>query len=149
LEKDIGSNLLGLALYGSFARGDFTASSDLDLIVVFGVADRSPFKRIDLVLPAVIRARNSDAYRSLARLGYTPDFSPLIYQADELQNTPSIFIDAAHEAVIIADTGVLRQKFLQVRRRMKQLGARKVRVGRRDSYWVLKPALKLGEVVEI
>jgi hypothetical protein len=149
LRADLGSNLLSLALYGSFARGDFKLTSDLDLLIILKAADRTRGRRVNLVLPAITRARESHAWRELRILGYSPDFAPLIYRTDELAHTPAVLIDAAHDAVIMLDTGVLSAKLAQVRTRLQELGARRITIGERDWYWVLKPNLRPGEVVEV
>jgi predicted nucleotidyltransferase len=149
LRVDLGDNLLSLAVYGSFARGDFVLTSDLDLLVILRTADRICGHRVDLVLPAILRTRKSEPYRALRALGFMPDFAPLIYRGDELTSTPAVFIDAAHDAVIICDTGMLAEKFLQVRMRMKDLGSQRIKVGERDWYWILKPGSEPGEDIEI
>jgi predicted nucleotidyltransferase len=142
LHQDLGDSLQSLVLYGSFARGDFRAGSDLDLIIVLKSADPRPFRRIDLVLPAVIRARNSSAFRRLRRQGFMPDFAPLVLRIDELKDTPSVLIDAAYDGVIVYDTGVIARKFLSIKRRLRELKARRVWTGPRGWYWLLSPDLK-------
>jgi len=149
LRADLDDNLLSLALYGSFARGDFVLTSDLDLLIVLRSAAGTRGRRIDLVLPAILRARESDAWRELRTLGYSPDFAPLIYRADELANTPAVFVDAANDAILVLDTGALAAKLEQVRARLKELGAKKVIVGERNWYWILKPDLRPGEAVKL
>ncbi len=149
LKKDLKENLLALAVYGSFARGDYKKTSDLDLIIILKKCSKSPNERASLILPAILRTRETIEYKEVRKEGFFPDFSPIIYQEDELAKTPSIFIDACFDSVIVYDTGVLKNKFEKVRRKLKELGAKRVDLGDGKRYWVLKPDLKPGEVFEI
>jgi hypothetical protein len=149
LRRDLGDDLLSLALYGSFARGDYVLTSDLDLIIVLDPAARDRGDRIDLILPAILRTQESAAFGQVRAQGFSPDFSPLIYYPDELRDTPSVFIAAATDGIILHDAGVLAQKFAAVRNRLNELGAKRIQLGDRDCFWLLKPDLKPGEVFEI
>jgi len=45
-----------VVLVGSYARGDFGAWSDIDLLVVVEEGDPNPLRRYDRALPALVRA---------------------------------------------------------------------------------------------
>ena len=52
------------------------------------------------------------------------------------------------DAVILHDEGILSEELEKLKRRLKELGAKKIRTG--DTwFWILKPDLKLGEELEL
>ncbi|RLI85335.1 MAG: nucleotidyltransferase domain-containing protein, partial [Archaeoglobales archaeon] len=66
----------------------------------------------------------------------------------ELSMHPPLLLDLVHDAVIIYDTGVLERELRIVEEKLKKLGAKRVEKGK-DRFWVLKPDIKPGEVIEI
>jgi len=49
--------------------------------------------------------------------------------------------------VLVYDTGVLEGELKIIEEKLKKLGAK--RIGGDDRFWILKPDIKPGEVIEI
>lgn len=79
--------------------------------------------------------------------GLTPFLSLLVLSLEEANENRFLYLDMIEEAIILVDQGGFFSKKLEsLRRRLKELGAKKIRRNR-DWYWDLKPDLKLGDSV--
>jgi predicted nucleotidyltransferase len=143
----LGSELLGIALFGSAARGQAGPNSDLDLYAVTR-------RRIPLLDPRIDvahrRARESAEYRGLVLDGYRPEPMPVFHSVAELTAHPWILLDISHHGIIVSDPdGVLTCELNAVRRRLTDLGARRVVQSDGTWYWDLKPDWRPGDVIEL
>ena len=147
LEKRITVN--SLILFGSYARGEERMESDIDFIVVSEDFPRKFSDRFDIVREAINSIKETEYYRRLREAGRYPQFSPIPYRPEELEDTPPLLLDVLEDGVILRDDGTMRRKLEELNMRLTDLGAKrkKSRSGRR--YWVLKPEIKPGEVIEI
>lgn len=59
-----------------------------------------------------------------------------------------MLLDLTIDAVILHDAGILSEELEKLRKRLKELGARKINTGN-SWFWILKPDLKLGEELEL
>jgi hypothetical protein len=81
--------------------------------------------------------------------GRSAFISDVYLTPEEAQSHPPILLDVADHGVIAYDRdGFLAGVLEDIRKRLKQLGARKV-TAKKGYYWVLKPNAKPTEVVEI
>ena len=141
--KDMfGDDLVSIVVFGSVGRGDCTENSDIDMIVVVRNLPKSFFKRINLFIPIIEKVRRNTHSRVLIQI------YPLTV-GEASKNRP-LYLDMLTDAVILYDKnhfmeGVLRKLW----RKLKSLGTRKVRLKNGSWLWILKPDIKLGEVVEI
>ena len=138
---------MSVVLFGSVARGDASAASDLDLLIVAEDLPQGQFARKRLLAAAdaafeedLERAQSAGVDTRLARIIRTPD---------EAARPIPLYFDLTEDAVILHDrreffAGVLDRLRVSLRR----LGARRVRQGA-VWYWDLKPDFKPGDVVEI
>jgi len=128
--------LRSVALFGSQARGEATARSDVDLAIV-------------------VSGRGADDYGALTRslgghgLREPPFISAVIWSDVDLAGHPWLLIDVAVDGIVLLDDGVLGREMEAVRRRLAALGSRRVRLPDGTWYWDLKPDWKPGDVVEI
>jgi hypothetical protein len=91
----------------------------------------------------------SEASRSLRASGRSALISEVFLTPEEVRRHPPILLDMTEEGIILHDKGGFLEKELEaIRRRLRELGARKVATPK-GHYWILKPDLKPGEVVEI
>ena len=67
---------------------------------------------------------------------------------EELKKHPPILLDLTEDAVILYDTGILKEEIENLKRRLESLGAKRIRTGN-TWFWILKPDLKLGEELEL
>ena len=143
----LGDDLRAVALFGSVARGEAGPDSDLDLYLVTRIRV-SPL--LDPRLDRVRGVRESPEYHELARLGYQPDPMPILHTVEHLATHPWILLDISHHGVILHDPdGVLARELEAVRRRLADLGARRVEQPDGSWYWDLKQDWRPGEVVEL
>ena len=142
----LGDDLVAIALFGSVARGQARPDSDLDLYVVTRLPIlgdprlRATWERIDA----------SPEYQTLVAAGYRPTPSPVLHTVDELRCHSWILLDITHHGIVLYDpVGVLERELNAVRRRMAELGSRRVELADGSWYWDLKPDWRPGEVVDL
>ena len=141
LRREFGERLVSVAIYGSAARGEAGEESDLDVLVV---AEDLPD---DLGERLRISGRLAISLRPPP--GVPSPLSAVLLTPREVSRNPPILLDLVEDAVILYDRGGFLSRALErLRKRLKELGAKRVRT-ERGWYWVLKPDAKFGEVVEI
>lgn len=143
----LADDLLAVACFGSAARGEAGPDSDLDLYVV----TRSRVSiLLDPRLDEARRVRETPEYQALASAGCRPDPSPIFHSAAMLRTHPWILLDIADHGLVLYDPeGVLARELEAVRRRLRELGAKRIERPDGSWYWDLKPDWRPGEVVEL
>ena len=144
--RALGEDLVAIALFGSVARGQARPDSDLDLYVVTCrpiLGDprlRTIWGRVDA----------SPEYQELGAAGYRPTPSPVLHTIDELRRHSWILLDITHHGIVLYDPAALLERELNaVRRRMAELGSRRVELADGSWYWDIKPDWRPGEVVDL
>lgn len=141
--------LVSIVLFGSVAEGRARRESDVDLLIV---AEGLPSRYSDR-----LRAFN-EAVRGLEELrlelwredGTFPLVDPIILTPEEASASHPFYLDMAERSVVVFDRGGFMEKKLEgLRRRLKELQARKVVLASGKWYWELKPEVRRGEVVEL
>ena len=80
---------------------------------------------------------------------YSPDVMPIIKTPEEASRITPLYLDMVEDAIIVYDENGFFEKVLaRLRERLKQLGAERVRIGKK-CYWRLKKDYRFGEVVTI
>lgn len=147
LEEALGTELLAVALFGSVARGEGSATSDIDVLIVHRARQDTILDRYVQVLQ---RLRLSTEYLRLQTEGFVPDPFPVFFTADQLATRPWLLLDIVDHGIILWDRdGVLRVELNKIQERLRVLGARKVVHSDGTWYWDLKPGWKPGEVIEL
>ena len=143
------NRLVSICFFGSVAKGTATVESDIDVLVVAENLPRDIGFRMRETIPIHERVRSSEPYRKVRSEGRSAFLSPVLLTPDETKTHPPILLDLTEDAVMVYDRDqFLRNTLDDMRRRLKQLGARKV-TARKGYYWILKPDAKPNEVVEI
>ena len=143
----LGHDLLGIALFGSVARGEAGPESDLDLYVVTRSRVSALF---DPRLDGVRGIRRSREYRELVQRGYRPEPMPILHTEEELAAHPWILLDVSHHGIILYDPeGVLARELEAVRRRLAELGSKRLELPDGSWYWNLKPDWRPGDVIAL
>ena len=141
----IGDDLVGIALFGSVARGQ-ARHGDLDLYAV----TRRPTLGDPRLRRMWGRIDASPEYQALGQAGYRPTPSPIPHTVDDLVQHPWILLDIAHHGLILYDPEHdLARELAAVGRRMAELGSRRIELADGSWYWDLKPDWHPGEVVEL
>ncbi len=147
IKEVFGDLLVSVALYGSVARGEARADSDIDILIVAEDLPPSRIKRVklfekaeDSVEPQVIELYDRGIYVS---------FSPIILTPEEMKRVPPILLDMIEDAIILYDRdGFLNKLLDKVASKLLELGAERIRLGRKW-YWRLKKDYRPGEVIVI
>ena len=147
IQETLGDRVVSVVLYGSVARGKARPDSDVDLLLILRGAPTAYWKRLQSLLPILRRLREEPCWKELEREGATPFLSLLVLSLEEATENRYLYLDMIEEARILVDRdGFFQGKLNGLRRRLKELGAKKIRRNG-DWYWDLKPDLKLGDEV--
>jgi len=150
LREELRDSLLSVVLYGSVARGTATETSDVDLLVIQRGAPSSYYERLEPMLKVEASLKQSAAFQELVQKGLYPSLSPLVLSEAEAEENRYIFLDMVEEAVVLYDPeGFFARRMGELRRRLEELGARRIMLPDGSWYWDLKPDLVLGEVFEL
>lgn len=143
-----GSDLVSFVLYGSVARGQARPESDIDLLVVLENPPENYHRRIDMVLDVQQVLADRAEYRRICDdLGIEPFFAYIVLSVKEARENRYLYLDMVEDAVILHDRDdFFARKLGEMRRRLKELGSKRVRLDDGTWYWDLKPDLKPGEV---
>jgi len=147
LISKLGDRLISVCVFGSVARGEAREGS-VDVLVV------AEWSREDMGS----RLRETEEARRLVRRGeihpgptrrVAGTISEIDLTPQEVSRHPPILLDLVDEGVIVFDRNHFLENVLrELRERLRLLGAKRVEA-KKGHYWVLKPDLKPGEVVEI
>ena len=149
LQENFGSNLVSLCLFGSASRGSLREGSDIDFLVVLEKAPASYHSRSKQIVPLADKIRDTREYETLEERSLNLEPSFLLLTTVEVEAHPPILIDLSHEGKILYDKDdFLKCHLTEVRGNLDKLGAFKKQAPG-GYYWVLKPDLKKGEVIEI
>jgi len=148
LQSRLGERLVSVILFGSYARGQSGPDSDVDLLIVVEGLPASSLERQSFLIPLLMEIENP--YReSLKPTGWFPYVSTVLKTPEEADCVSRIYFDMVEEAKILFDReDFFRTVLRKVQARLKDLGARKIQVGKMW-YWDLKPDYRPGEIFEI
>ncbi|MCS6769495.1 MAG: nucleotidyltransferase domain-containing protein [Candidatus Caldarchaeum sp.] len=149
LQKRFGERLRSVCVFGSVATGRAGPESDIDILVVVEGLPDDVLERAEETVELLLELKQKPSHHRLTGSGRSAAVSPIFLTPSEAEKHPPIMLDIADEGVIIFDKEEFLSNVLKsIRKRLEELGARKV-VTSKGHYWVLKPDLKPGEVVEI
>jgi len=141
---------LSIILYGSVARGCPKEDSDIDLLLIIDQLPPSYSKRIDELVSLELDQTIRDELEFLRREGYSTGFSYVPLTPDEAKSFRLLFLDVLTDNIRLLDRGSffenLSNDFL---RRLTSLGAKKIRTNEDSWYWILKPDVKFGEMIQV
>ncbi|MFQ6015425.1 MAG: nucleotidyltransferase domain-containing protein [Anaerolineae bacterium] len=120
----LGSNLVALAFFGSYARGDSTEWSDIDLLLIASELPQNPFERQGLVkMPLLGLGAGPLAVLARTVEEFTADVSPL-------------HLDLAEDAIIFYDPqGFLASRLARVRALIQEAGLVRQRTAQGLVWW--------------
>jgi hypothetical protein len=140
LQSRWGKDLVSVVLFGSWARGDTRAESDIDLLVIRGHFPTSRLARHEEMFK-VAKAVSED---------FAAQVSIVPLTLEEARETKPFYLGMLTAHVILHDRGAFFTHLLQrLQKRLKELGSERRVDADGYEYWVLKPDLKLGEAVRL
>ncbi len=143
----LGERLVSVVVFGSVARCEAGPESDIDVLIVVKDLPRSRFRRQDLFME--IEEELQKDVEVLEAAGYRVEFSPILKTPEEASRFTPLYLDMVYDAVILYDKDNFFLSVLErLKRRLEELGAERVKVGRKW-YWRLKKDYRFGEVIEI
>lgn len=149
LLRRLGWRLVSVVLYGSLARGTAHAHSDVDLLVVAEGLPSSFSERIRQMLQ-VAGDCEGECRRLWRERGIYANLQLYPLTPEEAREARPSYLDMLADGIVLFDRGgFIEGVFSRVRRRLEELGARRVQLPTGGWYWVLKPKLERGEVVEV
>ena len=149
VRKHFGERLVSICVFGSVARGEATAESDTDILVVAGGLPLDVGLRTQKTNYIHTDLKKTSSYRSLRKLGKCGLISDIFLAPEEVKKHPPILLDIIEDGVLFYDKDEFLVNILEsLKEKLKRLGAKKV-VTKKGYYWILKPDIKPAEVVEI
>lgn len=148
LKQTFGDSLVSLVLYGSVARGDAEADSDIDLLLILRDPPNNYHRRLDQVLGVQSDLEREEVYkRTRERLDIEPFLSHIILSKEEADENRYIYLDMVEDAKILYDRdNFFAQRLKVIKKRLRELHSKRVWLEDGTWYWDLKPDLKPGEV---
>jgi hypothetical protein len=139
----LGPRLISVVLFGSCARGDATATSDIDVLVVAEGFPRSLSERRRELLDLYARVRETG---QLSPVGW----SLVTKTPDEARAHSPLYLDMVEDARLLFDRdGFFAGVLESMRTRMRELGSRRVFLPGGSWYWDLAPGFRFGDEVRI
>lgn len=143
-----GERLVALVVFGSWARGEATPASDLDLLVVAEPLPPSRMKRVR-EFRTVADATRTVRSRVWSDHGPEIELAPVFKAPAELAAGSPLYLDMTLWREVLADRGGMLEAFLAtLRDRMRALGSRRLPF-KGGMFWDYKPDFRPGEVVEL
>ncbi len=139
----LGPRLVSIVLFGSFARGDATQFSDVDLMVVAeGFPRRLSARRQELLgLYALVPEARQFPFIEWNLVTKTPE---------EARVHSPLYLDMVEDARLLFDRdGFFAGVLERMRVRMRELGSRRVFLPDGSWYWDLQPGFRFGNEVRI
>ena len=141
-----GKKLLSVVVFGSVGRGEAKMDSDIDVLVVCEGFDESMHSRMESMVDIILQLREEEGKPPGEQVWI--QFHPLRPE-EALRNRP-IYLDMIEEGVVIYDRDHFMENVLKMlSERLKELGSKKVYLPDGSWYWILKPTIKRGEILEI
>ncbi len=146
LQEKFGADLISLVLFGSVARGAAKPESDIDLLIILENAPDSYYRRLEPVVDIELKLRR-EAFETT---GSAPMFSSIILSKEEAMVNRNIFLDMLDASIILYDKDdFFKNRLKELKKRLLQLGSKKIVLEDKTWYWNLKPDSVPGETIEL
>ncbi|BFH74658.1 nucleotidyltransferase domain-containing protein [Sulfurisphaera javensis] len=145
--KVYGDNLVSIVLFGSYSRGDQRKDSDIDLLVVLNKIEN----RYNIVtkIVEVDKILEEGFYKELREKGYEGVVMPIFLDVKGATRFRPLYLDIVFDAIILYDKdNIMKETFERIRKRLEELGAVRIKDGRKR-HVVILTKIKPGEVFEL
>ncbi|WXG42334.1 MAG: nucleotidyltransferase domain-containing protein [Candidatus Freyarchaeum deiterrae] len=145
LSARFGEKLVSIVIFGSVARGEARRESDIDVLVVCEDFEKS-MRRTDKLVDIILQLWEEEKKAPEEQVWI--EFYPL--RPEEAEKNRPIYLDMIEDGVIILDrNGFMENVLKRLEKRLKELGSKKVYLPDGSWYWILKPTIEMGEILEI
>ncbi|MEM2925792.1 MAG: nucleotidyltransferase domain-containing protein, partial [Methanocellales archaeon] len=103
MKMHFGERLRSICLFGSVARGNAAANSDIDILVVADDLPEEIGLRIKETSYIHQKLKTGEGYSSLRALGKSGLISDLYFTPNEIEKHPPILLDIAEDGIILYD----------------------------------------------
>jgi predicted nucleotidyltransferase len=140
-------NLVSVVLYGSIARGVAKPTSDMDLLVVVHELPSSFYDRA-AIISSILRKLHEHKMRLWKDFGRFTNIDILPLTAEEAEVLRPLYLDFLFDATILIDKGGFMRTVLEkLRKRVGELGGRRISLPSGKWYWRLaEPRRKSIEI---
>ncbi len=149
IKNHFSDRLISICLFGSVARGEAKPDSDIDILIV---ADGLPMDigmRIKETNYIHEYLKKSKAYISLRKSNMSGLISDIFFTPGEIKGHPPILLDIIDDGIVLYDKdSFLSNELKLLKQKLEAQKARKVKT-EKGHFWILKPDIMFGEVVEI
>jgi hypothetical protein len=137
-----GERVISVVLYGSFSVGKYDRESDIDLLLV--IEDYGRDEPLDFPAAGALVGKQWQLEKRYHNI------QPYPLNQEQARYHRPIYLDMTVDGKILYDKGgFIARVFDEIRRRLAELGAKRYQLPSGAWYWVLKPEIREGEVVEI
>ncbi len=141
-------DLYSVVLYGSIARGNAHPTSDIDLLVVAKGLPASFYGRAALI-GEILRRVHDVKMRLWKETGRYANIDILPFTPEEAGVLRLLYLDLLFDAIILYDVGGFMNGTLErLRKRVKELGSRRVTMPSGRWYWSLSERPDPGLAIE-
>lgn len=141
--RHYGENLLGLAIFGSFARRENRKDSDLDLLIILKNAGKRRV-RLEEFIEKIEMKHDEKAQQLFREQGLLCELSPYILTESEALLVQPIYYDlVAHHVIVWDPQGIIARIINSTSNLLRKVGARRVR---RNNTWEWRTNRFLGGV---
>lgn len=142
-----GERLVSAVVFGSMARGDATATSDVDLLLVIEDLPKTMWRRYAEASELKRRLYGSSEYVEAMLKGMACPVSLVLFTPDEAKGFHSIYLDMTTHALTLYDKNMFMRRILsKLSKHLEDLSSKRFTIEGKP-VWVIKPDLKRGEVV--
>lgn len=141
--------LISLVVFGSVACGKARRESDIDfLVVVEGLPERYS-ERLNL-LRKILAGVEDVRIKIWREKGKYPLLDIIILNPQEALTSHPFYLDMVEESIIVFDRkDFMKNKLESLKRRLHELGAKKIMLPDGRWYWDLKTEIAKGEVIQL
>ncbi len=143
LRDHFGTELLGVVLFGSAARGDWTEDSDIDLLLVVNQWGGKSWDRSNELLGLRNMLRRTDEYRESIESGYVPTIQHYPLSDEEASRSHRIYPDLVLDGIVIYEKDeAMTQLIRNLRERLDDMGARRLTTASGEYHWEMRAVAK-------
>ncbi len=138
-----------VVLFGSVARGEARKNSDLDFLIVIKDLSENYSQRVKEI-SQIIEKLTPTKLTLWENSGIFANIEAIILTPEEASINQPIYLDMITDSVIIYDReDFMKNTLSKLRKKLEEMGAKKITTSKGDWFWQLKDKVKIGEVLEI